>query len=82
MPTFGLPCPTTLFTIGMLAFLIPPYPRSPVIVPVLWCTVGAQAAFLLGVPQDAGLIVAGVVAVVLLIRSKTSPMLAGIAKNS
>lgn len=24
MPTFGLPCPTTLFTIGMLAFMAPP----------------------------------------------------------
>ncbi|WP_442947196.1 DUF6064 family protein [Noviherbaspirillum sp.] len=27
MPTFGLPCPTTIFTIGLLCFLTPPYPR-------------------------------------------------------
>jgi hypothetical protein len=69
IPTFGLPCPTTIFTIGMLAFLVPPYPRSLFIVPVLWCMVGAQAAFLLNVPQDMGLIVAAVVGLILLARS-------------
>lgn len=70
MPTFGLPCPTTIFTIGLLAFLAPPYPRSPLGVPILWCFVGAQAAFLLGVQQDFGLVVAAVVGVVLFVRSK------------
>ncbi|MCW9088814.1 MAG: DUF6064 family protein [Gammaproteobacteria bacterium] len=68
MPTFGLPCPTTLFTIGLLAFLVPPYPRTPFIVPVLWALVGTQAAFLLGVHQDLGLLVAAAVGVILLIR--------------
>lgn len=58
MPTFGLPCPTTLFTIGVLGFLVPPYPRSPFVVPLLWCLVGSQAAFLFGVTQDLSLIVA------------------------
>lgn len=66
MPTFGLPCPTTIFTIGVLAFLATPYPRSPLVVPILWCAVGAQAAFLLGVPQDYGLVVAGIVGLALL----------------
>ena len=33
-PTFGLPCPTTLFTIGLLVFLVKPYPRSVLMVPV------------------------------------------------
>lgn len=70
MPTFGLPCPTTIFTIGLLAFLVPPYPRSPFIVPILWCFVGGQAAFLFGVHQDLGLIAAAVVGVVLLARPK------------
>ncbi len=64
-PSFGLPCPTTLYTIGMLAFLVAPYPRSPLVVPVLWCLVGAQAAFLLGVPQDLALLVAAAVGLVL-----------------
>ena len=61
LPTFGLPCPTTIFTIGLLCFAVPPTPRSPLIVPLLWCLVGAQAAFLLGVQPDLGLIAAGVV---------------------
>lgn len=68
MPTFGLPCPTTIFTVGMLAFLSVPYPRAPLVVPLLWCAVGAQAAFLLGVPQDLGLIAAGAVALALMAR--------------
>ena len=65
-PTFGLPCPTTIFTIGLLCFAVPPTPRSPLIVPLLWCLVGAQAALLLGVQPDLGLIAAGVVGVALL----------------
>ncbi len=60
-PSFGLPCPTTIFTIGLLCFAVPPTPRSPLLVPLLWCLVGAQAAFLLGVQPDLGLIAAAVV---------------------
>lgn len=71
LPTFGLPCPTTIFTLGMLAFTVTPYPRGALVVPVVWAFVGGQAAFLLGVPQDFGLLVAGVVGVVLLALPKT-----------
>jgi hypothetical protein len=68
-PSFGLPCPTTIFTMGMLAFLLPPYPRAALVAPVLWCLVGAQAAFLLGVPQDLGLLFAAAVGGLLLMRA-------------
>jgi hypothetical protein len=68
--TFGLPCPTTIFTIGLMAFAVAPYPRSPLVVPVLWCFIGAQAAFLLDVPQDLGLVVAGFVGIALLTTAK------------
>ena len=71
-PTFGLPCPTTLFTIGLPAFLVKPYPRSVFVVPVLWCFVGSQAAFAFGLQADLGLIVAGVLGLVLLINSKAT----------
>lgn len=71
LPTFGLPCPTTIFTIGMLVFLVRPYPRSPFVIPILWSLVGSQAAFVFNVPQDLGLVVAGVVGLVLLARSKS-----------
>ncbi len=73
IPTFGLPCPTTLFTIGLLVFLRRPFPRIILVVPILWCAIGAQAAFLLGVPQDLGLLVAAVVGVTLFIRGKRPP---------
>ena len=77
MPTFGLPCPTTIFTIGLFAFLVPPYPRSPLVVPVLWCFVGGQAAFLLGVHQDLGLVAAALAGLVLLAGSGRRGVSAG-----
>ncbi len=66
-PTFGLPCPTTIFSIGMLCFAKPPMPRSTLIVPLLWCLVGAQAAFEFGVEPDLALIAAFAVGVGLLL---------------
>jgi hypothetical protein len=70
MPTFGLPCPTTIFTIGMLCFLATPYPRYVLAAPIFWALVGSQAIFLFGVYQDLGLLVAGIVALLLTIRQK------------
>ena len=70
LPTFGLPCPTTLFTLGLLGLLAPPYPRIPLLAPVAWCFVGSQAAFLLGVTADYALIVAGLFGLVLIARSR------------
>jgi hypothetical protein len=51
LPTFDLPCPTTIFTIGLLVLAVRPYPRSPLVVPVIWSFIGGQAAFLLGIPS-------------------------------
>ena len=63
MPTFGLPCPTTIFTIGMLAFVAAPVPRYVFFVPVAWAMIGASAAFQLGVYEDLGLLAAGLAGV-------------------
>ena len=71
-PTFGLPCPTTLLTIGLLAFLAKPYPRITLVVPVLWCLIGSQAAFAFGVWADLGLIISGIVGLVQIVLSKNS----------
>lgn len=70
MPTFGLPCPTTIFTIGVLCFLAAPFPRYILAAPVLWSAVGSQAAFLLGIYQDIGLLVAGIIAVYLIAAAR------------
>jgi hypothetical protein len=63
IPTFGLPCPTTIFTIGVLLHARGEVPRSVFVVPILWSLVGSSAAFVLGVYQDLGLLVAGVAGV-------------------
>ena len=67
LPTFGLPCPTTIFTIGVLALASGTSLRAVFTVPILWSLVGSQAAFLLDVKPDLGLLVAGVAAVGLFI---------------
>jgi len=68
IPTFGLPCPTTIFTIGVLAFVRPPYPRYVLVVPLAWAFIGSQAAWLLGVYQDLGLMAAGFAGIFLVWR--------------
>jgi Family of unknown function (DUF6064) len=71
-PTFGLPCPTTIFTIGLLTFLRKPYPKSVFVVPILWCMIGSQAAFAFDLSADFGLLAAGLVGVLLFVQSKDS----------
>ena len=68
MLTFGLPCPTTIFTIGMLTFLKTPVPRIVLVAPLLWCVVGVQAAFLLDVTQDLALGAAAPIGVWVMLR--------------
>lgn len=54
-PTFGLPCPTTIFTFGILLAAARPLPRWLLIAPMAWATIGVVAAFSLGVTQDLAL---------------------------
>lgn len=58
-PLFGVaPCPTTIFTIGVLLLF---QGRSVVLlalIPIIWALVGTSAAILLDVPEDLGLAVA------------------------
>lgn len=61
MPTFGVPCPTALVTIGML-LLAPGAPRRLLIVPLAWAAIGGSAAFLLGMRVDSLLLVAAAAA--------------------
>lgn len=64
-PTFGLPCPTTIFTLGVLLWLRQPAPVSLLIIPLAWSLIGTSAALQLGVREDLGLVVAAVVTAVL-----------------
>ena len=56
LPTFGLPCPTTLFTIGVLSLLQRPHPWGVLLAPIAWSLVGAQAAFRFAMWPDLALI--------------------------
>jgi hypothetical protein len=71
-PTFALPCPTTIFTAGVLLLAPSPW-RSLTIVPIIWSAIGGSAAVLLGVSADYGLPVAGAaLALFALQKPKTS----------
>ena len=64
-PTFGLPCPTTIFTMGVLLWSDKKMPAILFIVPVLWSVVGFSAAHSLGIEEDIGLVIAGVLFILL-----------------
>jgi len=61
-PTFGLPCPTTVFTFGLLLWALPALPRRVLIIPVLWSLVATLAAFQLGMVEDFSLSIAALLA--------------------
>lgn len=63
-PTFGVPCPTVIFTFGILLFSQYRVPWYMVIIPLLWSLIGLSAAIKLSMPEDFGLVVAGVVSTV------------------
>lgn len=59
IPAFGVtPCPLTLFTFAIL-FCAGDVRRIVWVPPLLWSAIGGSAAFLLGIPQDWPLILAG-----------------------
>jgi len=56
MPTFGLPCPTTLLTLGLL-MTVRHLPWALAVIPIGWAVVGGSAAVLFGVRADLALFV-------------------------
>jgi hypothetical protein len=72
-PTFGVPCPTDILTIGALLTARMRVPVALAIVPVIWGVIGGSAAMLLTVPTDYVLLGAGVLLATLLIRQRVHP---------
>lgn len=70
-PTFGLPCPTTIFTLGLFLLCDKKFTFAVLIIPVLWSVLGFSAAFSLGIKEDIGLIVAGLLTAILIITRRT-----------
>lgn len=80
VPTFGLPCPTTIFTFGMLAWSVRPVRIAAVVLPLLWAAVATSAAAKLGVVEDWGLPLAAVALLTLRFRRgslRATPLAAG-----
>ena len=63
LPTFGAPCPTTIFTLGLLLWVRGRAPWALLAIPLAWTLVGTSAALALGVPEDFGLPIAGLAVV-------------------
>jgi hypothetical protein len=63
IPTFGAPCPTTIFTAGVL-MLSTTRSWGLSIIPVTWSLIGGSAAVLLGVSADYALPIAGMALVI------------------
>jgi hypothetical protein len=71
-PTFGAPCPSTVYTIGLLVLAGPNVPRVLFAVPLLWAVVGSLAGFSLGVTQDLVLLVAAAVALLVMVKGRAA----------
>jgi hypothetical protein len=72
MPVFGVPCPTTILTVGFLLAADNGSPVTLSVIPLLWTLIGGSAAILLGVIPDYGLIAAGLVLLIFLVRPRPS----------
>ncbi|MGA9380755.1 MAG: DUF6064 family protein [Phormidium sp.] len=72
-PTFGVPCPTTIFTFGLLLWTNKKFPSSLLIVPILWSLVGTSAALSFGIKEDFGLLVAGTLGTASIIWPNLTP---------
>ena len=66
-PTFGLPCPTTIFTFGILLFINNKIPIIILIIPLLWSIIGFGAALNLSIYEDFGLLITGLLGFILLL---------------
>jgi len=74
-PTFGLPCPTTIFTLGLLCWVDKKLSPQIWAIPILWSVIGFMAAFSLGLKEDIGLFIAGILTVIfLVVKRKNIPL--------
>lgn len=70
IPTFGVPCPTTLLTMGLL-LMATPVRISLLVIPLLWSLIGGSAALLFAIAPDFALPAAGVLVTVLLLPRRS-----------
>lgn len=72
---FGLvPCPTTIFTIGLLMMTYGKIPRYYLIIPIIVST-GGFMVIPMGILEDIGLILAGIFGTILILRRDKQPLI-------
>lgn len=78
IPTFGAPCPVTIFTFGLFCLFPTSISRvaMAVPVPVLWVLISSYAAFGFSVYEDFGLLVAAIAAIVVMHQETHRPHVA------
>lgn len=73
-PVFGsAPCPVAIFTVGMLTLSVRRLPPLVLIIPLVWGLMGIVAVMVFTVWADLGLIAAGVLAFLILLRNTKLP---------
>ncbi len=87
-PTFGAPCPLTIFTFGMLLLATGRVPGHLLAIPFIWALMGIVPVVRAGMLEDIGLIAAGLVALPLLLAhnrrlasATTPPPVAGVGET-
>lgn len=69
-PIFGVaPCPTTIFTFGLFLWSDRKIPFIVIVIPFIWSLIGFTAALFLGIKEDVGLLVAGILGTTLIIAT-------------
>lgn len=79
-PTFGVPCPTTIFTLGLLLWTTDPVARRVTVIPVLWAIIATSAALNLGVTEDFGLTAAALIVVAFILGKRRRSHDAGLPR--
>jgi hypothetical protein len=78
-PTFGVPCPTTILTLGLLLSVRGRAPTATIFIPTLWSVIGGSAALLFGVHADLVMVAGAVVLIakqIVSLRRRDVPVLA------
>jgi hypothetical protein len=74
-PSFGAPCPTTIFYFGMLLWTDNGHRAPYTAIAFAWSLVGTSAAFAFGMYEDFGLLVAAAVVLVTAVRRRNAARL-------
>ena len=69
-PSFGLPCPTTIFTLGALLWIETGIPPPILIVPISWSVIGFSAALQLDMKEDISILIAALITSIGLLMKK------------